>query len=61
MRKVIKLMPYHEFNMTQDEVAKVLGESRENIALIEKSAKMKALKILEKRGLKFEDLVGSMQ
>jgi transcriptional regulator len=61
MRKVIKLMPYHEFNMTQDEVAKVLGESRENIALIEKSAKMKALKILEKRGLKFDDLVGSMQ
>jgi transcriptional regulator len=60
MRKVIKLMPYHEFNMTQDEVAKVLGESRENIALIEKSAKMKALKILEKRGLKFDDLVGSM-
>jgi DNA-binding XRE family transcriptional regulator len=52
---------YKEFHMTQAEVAEVLGESRENVALIEKAAKIKALKILEMRGLKFEDLVGSMQ
>lgn len=52
---------YKEFHMTQAEVAQVLGESRENIALIEKTAKIKALKILEMRGLKFDDLVGAMQ
>jgi DNA-binding XRE family transcriptional regulator len=52
---------YKEFHMTQDEVAKVLGVSREYIASIEKDAKIKALKILEKRGLKFDDLVGAMQ
>jgi excisionase family DNA binding protein len=52
---------YKEFYMTQDEVAKVLGVSREYIASIEKEAKIKALKILEKRGLKFDDLVGAMQ
>jgi len=52
---------YKEFYMTQDEVAKMLGVSREYIASIEKEAKIKALKILEKRGLKFDDLVGAMQ
>lgn len=52
---------YKEFYMTQDEVAKVLGVSREYVASIEKDAKVKALKILESRGLKFEDLVGAMQ
>ena len=52
---------YKEFNMTQDEVAQVLGVSREYVASIEKDAKIKALKILQKRGLKFDDLVGAMQ
>jgi len=52
---------YKEFYMTQDEVAKVLGVSREYVASIEKDAKIKALKILESRGFKFDDLVGAMQ
>jgi DNA-binding XRE family transcriptional regulator len=52
---------YKEFNMTQDEVARVLGVSREYVASIEKDAKIKALKILESRGFKFDDLVGAMQ
>jgi DNA-binding XRE family transcriptional regulator len=52
---------YKEFNMTQDEVAEVLGVSRETIAMTEKTAKIKALKILKMRGLKFDDLVGAMQ
>jgi len=52
---------YKEFYMTQDEVATVLGVSREYVASIEKDAKIKALKILEMRGLKFDDLVGAMQ
>ena len=58
---MIEKPAYKEFNMTQDEVAKVLGVSRENIAMIEKMAKIKALRILESRGLKFDDLVGAMQ
>lgn len=60
MRKVTKLMPYYEFNMTQAEVAKAIGESRAMVAIIENQAKAKAIKLLAERGLKFEDLVGSM-
>lgn len=61
MRKVTKLMPYYEYNMTQDEVAKAIGESRAMVAVIETQAKEKAKKILAERGLKFDDLVGAMQ
>ena len=53
-------MPYYEFNMTQAEVAKAIGESRAMVAVIETQAKEKAKKILAERGLKFDDLVGAM-
>lgn len=57
MRIVRKLMPYYEYHMTQAEVADALGETRANIADIEKKAYAKIRKLLDDRNIKASDLL----
>jgi transcriptional regulator len=49
--------PYHDFSMSQYEIADALETTRENISTIEKSALKKLKVILEKRGYKASDFL----
>jgi transcriptional regulator len=57
MRVVKKLMPYYEYHMTQAEIADALGDTRANIADIEKRAYAKIRKFLAERDIKASDLI----
>ena len=59
-KDVIKKTPYEDFNMTQQEVAEVLGVDRAHISSIEARAKAKVKARLEARGFKMEDFFGGM-
>jgi DNA-directed RNA polymerase specialized sigma subunit len=56
-KKVIQKSEYDQYDMTQQEVAEVLGMSRAHVGSIEIRAKQKLKAALEKRGLKLTDLV----
>ena len=57
---MIEKTPYDDFNMTQQEVADVLGMERSYVGFVEQRAKAKFKAELEKRGYKMEDLIGGM-
>ena len=48
---------YHDFAMTQQEVADAFGTSRANLGCIEARAREKFKKALEKRGIDIKDLL----
>lgn len=52
--------PHEDFDMTQQEVADVLGIPRSYISSIESRAKAKLKAKLESRGFKMEDFFGGM-
>ena len=53
--------PYHEFHMTQEQIGEFFGISRAAAGQLEIQALQSFRKELEKRGIKMEDLMGSMQ
>ena len=54
--------PYHEFNMTHQQIADALGNiSRSAASQLEAQALKNFRKELEKRGIKMEDLMGGMR
>jgi len=56
-KKVIQKSEYDQYDLTQQEVADVLGMSRAHVGSIETRAKQKLKAALEKRGLKLNDLI----
>ena len=50
-------IPYEQFDMTQQEVADALGMERSYVGQVEARAKEKVRRILEQRGITFNDLV----
>jgi len=56
-KKLIQKTDYDQYDMTQQEVAEVLGMSRAHVGSIETRAKQKIKAALEKRGLKLNDLI----
>lgn len=48
---------YDQYHMTQQEVAEVLGMSRAHVGSVELRARAKVRAALEKRGIKFNDLI----
>lgn len=46
-----------DYAMTAEEVGKALGMSRSHVSAVEVNALKKLRKALEKRGLRFEDLI----
>jgi DNA-directed RNA polymerase specialized sigma subunit len=56
-KKLIQKTDYDQYDMTQQEVAEVLGMSRAHVGSIETRAKQKIKAALEKRGFKFNDLI----
>jgi DNA-directed RNA polymerase specialized sigma subunit len=57
IRKPIEKSSYDEYDMTQQEVADVLGMSRAHVGSLETRAKQKLKAALEKRGFKLTDLL----
>jgi DNA-directed RNA polymerase specialized sigma subunit len=56
-KKLIQKTDYDQYDMTQQEVAEVLGMSRAHVGSIETRAKQKIKAALEKRGFKLNDLI----
>jgi transcriptional regulator with XRE-family HTH domain len=54
---MIEKTPYDDFNMTQQEVADALGMERSYVGQVEARAKEKVRKLLEQRGITFNDLI----
>lgn len=58
MRKVEEKTAYHDFNMTHEDIAKYYhSASRASICQLEKQALKNFKAELDKRGIKFSDLV----
>ena len=53
--------PYHEFHMTHEKIGEYFGISRAAAGQLEYEALKNFRKELEKRGIKMEDVLGSMQ
>lgn len=57
-RPVVEKTPYHEFNMTHEQIAEYFpSNSRASIGQIEKQALEKCRKEFEKRGINMNDLL----
>lgn len=49
-------IPRDEYEMEQEEIAKVLGVHRTRVQQLEKNALRKLRKLFEERGIKWDDL-----
>jgi transcriptional regulator len=57
MREFKEKTSYHDYHMTQDQIAQYFNTSRANAGQLEKQALANFKKELEKRGLKMSDLL----
>ena len=57
MRKVEEKTPYHDFNMTHEQIGEYFNTSRANAGQIERQAMASFKRELEKRGIKLTDLL----